>query len=102
MIQKSYKQYDYICRYETFPYFYDAKNNRYYYGLTANLRTDVGYVLHKVKAGDSYDSLSLDYYGSPIFYWVIIDFNRIRDAFSSPEVGSEIKIPSLNTIQYQR
>lgn len=97
---KNYKQYDYVSRYESFPYFYDPKNNRYYYGITASLDTDVAYVIYEVKPGDSYDSIALDYYGCALFYWVICDFNSIFDCFESPVPGTTLRLPSLNTIRY--
>lgn len=100
-VEKLYKKYDYISRYETFPYFYDAKNNRYFYGLTSNLNQDVGYVLYKVKVGDSYDSISFEHYGSPLFYWIICDYNQILDCFTTPVPGSTLKLPSLNAITFK-
>lgn len=100
--KKNFKKYTHISRYESFPYFYDSKNERYYYGITSNLVTEnVGYVVYKVKAGDSFDSIALDNYGSPLFYWVICDFNKIGDAFSTPTIGTQLKLPSLNSIKFK-
>ena len=96
-----YKQYPYISRYESFPYLYDAYNNRYYQGLQANLDTNMSYVLYTVEAGDTYDSIAYNYYGSSLFYWVICDFNRIHDAISQPEVGTQLKLPPLNSILFK-
>lgn len=97
---KYYKSYDYISRYESFPYYYDSTNNRYYYGLTSYLRNDTSYVLYEVKPGDSYDSIALDNYGCALFYWVILDFNRIMDAMTPPSPGTQLRLPSLNSIIY--
>lgn len=98
--EKLYKQYGYVSRYESFPYYYSEQDNRYYYGLTSNLNTNIGYVLYTVKDGDSWDSISLDYYGSPIYYWIICDFNGILDALEQPIVGTAIKIPAINSISF--
>ena len=99
--QKYYKNYDYVSRYESFPYFYDKTNNKYYYGLTSSLETnDVGYTVYQVKPGDSYDSIALDHYGSALLYWVITDFNRIFDALTPPEAGTVLMLPPLNSIVY--
>lgn len=98
---KYYKTYDYVSRYEIFPYFYDSKNNRYYYGITAFINTDnVNYTVYQVKPGDSYDSIALDHYGSALFYWVITDFNKIFDAITPPEVGTVLMLPPINSIVF--
>lgn len=98
---KYYKQYDYISRYESFPYYYDSINNRYYYGLVSNLNENIPYVAYTVQPGDTYDSISFDKYGNSLFYWVICNFNKEIDSFSDPVVGSVIKIPSLNSIYFK-
>ena len=59
---RNFRQYDYISRYESFPYFYDDYNNRYYYGITANLNSDTPYAAYTVKTGDTYDSIAYDVY----------------------------------------
>lgn len=100
-LEKYFKTYDYISRYESFPYFYDKINNRYFYGLSSNIREDLPYILYKVKPGDSYDSIAYDHYGNALFYWVICDFNRIADALSTPEVNTELKLPALNSVVFK-
>jgi hypothetical protein len=45
---KNYKQYNYISRYESFPYYYDDLNNRYYYGLSSNLNKETPYASYTV------------------------------------------------------
>lgn len=99
---KNYKQYDYVSRYESFPYYYDQENNRYYYGLTAQLNSDSSYVLYKVKSGDSYDSIASDYYGCALYYWIICSYNGIFDVFDSPVPGTQLKLPSLTDIRFER
>lgn len=98
---KNYKDYEYISRYQSFPYYYDEKNNRYYYGLSAQLNSNTAYALYKVKAGDSYDSIASDYYGCALYYWIICYFNNIFDALEDPEVGTILKIPTLNEISFE-
>lgn len=97
---KTYKKYDYISRYEPFPYYYNTKDERYFYGITSWLNSNVGYVLYTVRPSDTYDSIAFDYYGSPIFYWVVCDFNKIRDSFTPPKVGTQLKIPALNGLSF--
>lgn len=98
---KNYKLYDYISRYESFPYYYDKENNKYYYGITSNLNQTSSYYLYEVKAGDSYDSIALDYYGCALYYWVICNYNEIFDCLTPPKVGSKLKLPPLNDISFK-
>lgn len=99
---KNYKSYNYISRYETFPYFYDKDNNKYYYGLTSYLDNEnaSGYTIYQVKPGDSYDSIALNHYGCALFYWVILDYNRILDSLTPPTPGTTLRLPPLNSITY--
>lgn len=98
---KNYKDYSYISRYQSFPYYYDPVNNRYYYGMTAQLSSDTAYALYKVKAGDSYDSIASDYYGCALYYWIICSFNGVFDALEPPAKGAILKIPTLNEIRFE-
>ena len=97
---KTYKKYNYFSRYNNFPYFYDTLDNKYIYGTTSYLRQDTPYILHKVQQNDSFDSLALEYYNNPTYFWVIADFNRVRDPYTSLEIGTMIKIPSFSTIEF--
>ena len=95
---KYFRNYDYVCRYQGFPYYYDSRNNRYYYGLTSYLSDNTDYVVYEVKPGDSYDSIALDKYGCALYYWIILDYNRILDALEPPVPGTILRLPSLNSI----
>lgn len=99
---KYYKEYNYISRYEGFPYYYDSLNNRYYYGLTANLNKDTPYASYVVQIGDSYDSIAYDKYGNALFYWIICNFNNVMDSFEMPTPGTVLKLPSLSAINFNR
>lgn len=98
---KSFKQYGYICRYSAFPYYYNIEDKKYIQGTTGNLKTNISYVTHKVKYQDTFDSLSLYYYNSPLYYWVIMDFNQIQDPFQKLKIGQILKIPALNDIEFK-
>lgn len=97
---KSYRSYDYISRYSAFPYYYHKEDNKYIYGTTSQLNTDIGYSLHIAKKNDTYDSIALEYYNTPTLYWVICDFNQIQDPFKKPEIGTKIKVPVLSSISF--
>ena len=100
LINKSYRDYDYVSRYTSFPYYYDVQAEKYIYGTTSYITENTSYVIHKAVIGDTYDSLALKFYNNPTLYWVICDFNRIQDPFSDIEVGSLIKIPTLSNITF--
>ncbi len=96
----NYKRYTYLSRYESFPYYYDDYNNRYYYGLTSSMSKDTPYAAYVVKVGDTYDSIAYDVYGNSLFYWVICYFNNIFDCLEEPEVGTVLKLPSINSVTF--
>lgn len=97
----SFKSYDYICRYNAFPYHYNVEDGKFIYGTTSQLSQSTSYISHKVKYYDTLDSLSLYYYNSPLYFWVIADFNNIQDAFIELKIGDTIKIPTLNSIVFE-
>ena len=101
LINKQYKDYSYISRYATFPIYYNSNDKKYVQGITSQLSEDSAYILHKVIDGDTLDKLALDNYSNSTFYWIIADFNHIRDPFKPLEVGTMIKIPTLASIQFQ-
>lgn len=102
LTNKSTKEYQYTSRYAQFPYYYHSVDDKYIYGITSNLNTDVSIVLHTVAPIDTLESLALKYYGRPDLYWVIADINKIRDCFE-PLFGkfTSIKIPSLSEISFK-
>lgn len=102
LINKAYRSYDYISRYAAFPYYFNTGDDKYIYGTTAQLNQDnVGYSLHTVKRGDTFDSIALDYYNSPTLYWVICDFNKIQDPFLKLKEGQKLKIPVLSVVSFK-
>lgn len=98
---KSFAHYDYMSRYETVPYYYDTLADKEVYGIGSNIDKDIPYVSHKVIKGDTLDSLSLRYYNSPIYYWVIAMYNNIQDAFLDlSDYFDIIKIPNISSITF--
>lgn len=98
---KSNKQYDYISRYTKFPYYYQELDDKYFYGITQNLSKKVNYTVHKIKDYDTLDLLALTYYGRPDFYWIIADFNGIKDPFINLyDKFESLRIPTLTQIYY--
>ena len=97
---KSYNQYGKLSRYNSFPYYYHTIDDKYVYGTTAHLNTDTPYIIHTVANNDTYDNISLYYYNNPTYYWVICDFNRIRDPFEIPKLGTKLKVPVFSSIEF--
>ena len=97
---KSYLQYDYISRYINFPYYYNSLDDKYIYGTTAQLNKDIPFTLYKTVFNDTFDSISLKFYGNPTYYWVICDFNNIQDPFSILEPNTQLKIPTLKSVSF--
>ena len=102
LTDKSYRSYDYISRYTSFPYYYNVNDEKYIYGTTSQLRLDTPYVIHIATKQDTFDSLALKYYNNPTLYWVICDYNRIQDPFSELVEGQRIKIPTLSNIAFMQ
>ena len=102
LIDKSYKKYNGVSRYQNVPYYYNTEDNKYVYGTTTHLRDNTAYTIHIVQQNDTLDTLALAYYNNPTYYWVIADFNRICDPFEKLEVGKRVKIPSFSAIEFQQ
>ena len=98
---KSYRTYDYVSRYTSFPYYYNVNDDKYMYGTTSQIDKDISYNTYQVEVGDTYDSIALSVYNSPLFYWVICDFNDIQNPFEDPQVGTVLRIPTLTAIRYK-
>ena len=101
LIDKAYKTYKRLSRYSSFPYYYDTNQNRYVYGTLSHLDPTTLYSAYTVKKNDTYDSISLAFYNTPIYFWVICDFNNINDPFDKPKEGTSLNIPVLSSIEFQ-
>lgn len=100
--QKTYKTYDYISRYQPFPYYYNEEDKKYIYGITSQLKKNITYVLVNIKQFDTLDSLAEKYYGRPDYYWVIADYNDIQDPFIQLWGNYKtLKIPTLGSISWK-
>lgn len=101
LAEKQYKDYNRVSRYSVFPYYYNRVDEKYIYGLTSQLKdTDTTYVNHTVVQGDTLDTLALYYFNNPTYYWVIADFNRIQDPYKDLTIGTVLRIPTFNNIEY--
>ena len=65
------------------------------------MKTDTQYVSVEVKANDTLDSLALQYYNNPTYWWIIAYYNNIQDAFIKlSDRYKTIKIPSISSIEF--
>lgn len=100
--QKSYRTYDYISRYQPFPYAYNENDRKYIYFITSQLKKNISYAEVKIKQNDTLDSLANYHYGRPDLYWVIADFNDIQDPFIELYGNyKSLKIPTLGSISFK-
>lgn len=98
---KSGKTYSYISRYTKFPYYYQELDEKYFYGITGNINKNINFLIHKVRDYDTLDLLALNYYGRPDFYWIIADYNNIKDPLIKlSDKYKTLKIPTLTQIYY--
>ena len=98
---KQYRDYKKISRYSSIPYYYNPVDEKFTYGTSKWLKDDTTHRIYKIKEGDTLDTLALYYYNNPTYFWIIADFNRIRDPFAPLKVGSKIKIPTFSSIEFE-
>lgn len=101
LINKSYKDYNKLSRYQNFPYYYNTITKKYQYGTITWLNKDTPFQYYIVQKNDTLDLISLRAYGTPIYYWIIASFNRIVDPFKSLKPGTKLKIPTKSTIEFE-
>ena len=97
---KNYRDYNYVSRYISIPYYYNTEDDKYIYGTAQQLNESISFVLHEVQIGDTLDSLALKYYNNPTLYWIIADFNKIQDPYKELEIGEKLKVPSISSISF--
>ena len=99
LTNKTAKTSNYYSRYNGLFYYYNHLDGKYQletrHWLKDNL--DISKVSsYVVKEKDTYDTIALAFYNNPTYYWIICDYNRIRDPFIPPKVGDVLYLPSLN------
>ena len=99
---KQYKDYSYVSRYSSFPFYYHREDDKYVYGITSYLDNSTFYTMHTIQRNDTLDNLALYYYGNPTLYWIIASYNHIRNPYTPLIEGQTIKIPSISNIQYDK
>ena len=77
-----------------------ALDKKFEGSITGWLDNTTPYIEHTVKEFDTLDSLALYYYGNPVYYWIIADYNRIQDPFENLDAGLILKIPTFSSISF--
>lgn len=93
------KSSNYFSRYNGVNYYYNENDGKYVLATRQWLRQFEDYtreVEYEVKEGDTYDTISLNFYNNPTYYWIICDYNRIIDPLKPPKKGTKLIIPSLD------
>lgn len=98
---KQYREYQKVSRYSSTPYYYNIVDEKFCCGTSKHLKDTTTYRVHKVVEGDTLDNLALYYYNNPTYFWIIADFNRIRDPFEDLTIGDKLKIPTFSTIEFE-
>lgn len=99
LTNKTAKTSNYYSRYNGLFYYYNHLDNKYQLETRHWLKelVDESKIQSYVtKDGDTYDSIALEFYNNPTLYWVVCDYNRVRDPFIPPEEGTTLYLPSLN------
>lgn len=121
LTNKTIKTSSFFSRYSGFAYYYNKLSEKKVYVKDANgnyvidkvtgfpvyqlegkynmstsswLKDTDDYEAYTVKEGDTYDSIALDKYNNPTYYWIICDFNRVVDPFIEPKPGDILYLPA--------
>lgn len=98
---KQLRGYDRLSRYSNFPFYYNTLDDKYVYGTTSYLKRDTPYTMYKIQLGDTLDSIALENYNDPTYYWIICDFNRIQNPFVDLKVGGYLRLPVISQIEFK-
>ena len=95
------KTYDYFSRYSELDTYYNNIDKKRFYGTGNQLNKEIdSYIKHTVTVNDTLDTLSLKYYGNPLYWWIIADINNIQDPFNL-KVGKILIVPYLNQVKFK-
>jgi hypothetical protein len=84
-------------RYENFLNIYEDDNKTRFYNLLRNINIfpaqdssiEDEYI---IKPNDTWYSISYNYYSTMDLWWIICEYNQIKNAIKMPEHGTKIKI----------
>lgn len=101
LINKSYKTYNILNRYESVPYYFNTLDQKYIYGLTSHINKNLSCVEETIHDYSTLENIAYKYYGKSYYYWVIADYNNIRDPFEKlyPKYKT-LLVPTISAITF--
>ena len=99
LTSKTAKTSNYYSRYNGLFYYYNHLDDKYQLETRHWLKefVDLSKVTsYTVKEKDTWDTIALEFYNNPTYYWIICDYNRITNPFVNPKPGTILYLPSLN------
>jgi hypothetical protein len=96
-----FKEYPHLSRYATVRVFRD-REGQLFHGSVMWTRDDLPFTLYEVKQGDTIEKIANEQFGNPTYSWIIADANRIVDPFLPLEIGRQLKIISLNSLEFAK
>lgn len=106
LTNKTAKTSRYFSRYNGLFYYYNHLDDKYQLETRHWLKefVDTSKVQsYVVKEKDTWDSIALEFYNNPTYYWIICDYNRIVDPFKLPKKGDVLYLPSINAgLEFER
>lgn len=73
-----------------------VRNGELFYGFRPPLDTShrAGDIYYTVQSGDTLQSIAWKKLGDVKLWWVVAEFNGIKDPFEDLAVGTELRLPS--------
>lgn len=103
LTNKTAKTSNYFSRYNGLYYYYNKLDKKNQLENVKWLSHNMKYSTYITKKDDTYDSIALDKYNNPTYYWIICDFNRILDPIIPPKEGTILYIPDLGSgLEYEK
>ena len=101
LTNKSTKSSNYFSRYNGRAFYYNKKTKKDQLATSSWLKHTNDYSTYIVKEKDTYDSIALEYYNNPTYWWVIALFNDIEDSYMNlMDKFISIKIPQIAAIEF--
>ena len=60
-----------------------------------SLHSTKDYKLIKLEKDQFLDEISMEYYDTPLYYWIVGEVNNIKDPFLKIKKGTTLRIPIL-------
>lgn len=91
-------EYTYMSRMAGLETYNNIQDNTMLLGTYLPIKQSDSYFLYTAQQGDTLDSIALKNYGTPIYWWIIADYNDMLDC-TQPILGMTLKIPELTGVQ---